>query len=93
MVRTVAYVLCLLGLAGALVGATVSGPHALGFGAAPAILLLGLLFERYLYKPIQTEAPGAGWTRTDERFADPKTGQTVTVYFNPRTGERRYVAG
>jgi uncharacterized iron-regulated membrane protein len=57
-----------------------------------ALLVFGLLFERYVYKPIRTHAPGSGWQRTAEQFTDPGSGQSVTVYFNPRTGERRYVA-
>jgi hypothetical protein len=57
-----------------------------------AVLVPGLLFERYVYKPIRTASPGAGWERTAERFADPRSSRNVTVYFNPRTGERRYVA-
>ena len=58
----------------------------------PLILLLCLLFERYIYKPIRPEPPGPGWRKTPERFVDPRSGQTVVVYYNPRTGERRYVA-
>jgi hypothetical protein len=56
-----------------------------------AILTLALLFERYIYKPIRPERPGAGWEQTAERFIDPRSGQSVRVYFNSRTGERRYV--
>jgi len=56
------------------------------------VIVLGLLCERYIYKPIRVERPGAGWDRTDEQFADPRSGQNVRVWFNPRTGERRYVA-
>jgi hypothetical protein len=69
-----------------------AGWHILPFAAIPAFLLLGLLFERYVYKPIRTDRPGLGWDRTQERFADPRSGQNVVVYYNPRTGERRYVA-
>jgi hypothetical protein len=57
-----------------------------------AMLVLSLLFERYVYKPIRTELPGPGWERTGERFVDPRSGRDIAVYFNPRTGERRYVA-
>jgi hypothetical protein len=59
---------------------------------AGAVLVLAVLFERYIYKPIQTDAPGAGWDKTGEKFGDPRTGRNVTVWFNARTGERRYVA-
>jgi hypothetical protein len=61
--------------------------------AAGAVLLLALLVERFVYKPIRTEHPGPGWNKTAERFIDPGSGLNVVVYFNPRTGERRYVAG
>jgi hypothetical protein len=75
-----------------LAGAAAARWHTLPFAIAPALLLLGLLLERYIYKPIRLEPPGPGWDRTAEKFADPRTGQTVIVYYNPRTGERRYVA-
>ena len=31
------------------------------------------------------------WQSTDERFVDPDTGKLVTVWFDPQSGERRYV--
>lgn len=34
----------------------------------------------------------ANWRPTDERFIDPESGQLVTVWFDPSTGKRRYVA-
>ena len=34
---------------------------------------------------------GGGWRPTDERFVDPESGKLVTVWFDPATGERRYV--
>ena len=33
----------------------------------------------------------SGWQLTDEKFVDPETGKLVTVWFDPGTGERRYV--
>jgi hypothetical protein len=78
-------------LAAALAG-TQAGWHTLPFAAVPAILILALLFERYIYKPIRPDPPGPGWDKTPERFADPRSGQTIVVYYNNRTGERRYVA-
>ena len=53
------------------------------------IFLGGLLVERWRYKPLADRTPGPDWQRTDERFVDPETGKLVTVYFHPRTGERR----
>ena len=61
----------------------------LGFWAA--VFLVGLLFERWRYKPLADRSPGPDWQQTDERFVDPETGKLVTVYFHPRTGERRYI--
>jgi hypothetical protein len=56
------------------------------------VLLLAALFERWRYKPLGPRAPGPDWQLTGERFVDPETGKLVTVYFHPRTGERRYIA-
>jgi hypothetical protein len=75
-----------------LVGCAFVGFHTIPFMIAPAILVFGLVFERYVYKPIRPDMPGPGWERTQERFADPRSGRTVVVYYNKRTGERRYVA-
>jgi len=57
-----------------------------------AILVVGLLIERWRYKKLTPAPPGPDWQRTDERFVDPETGKLVTVYFHPATGERRYIA-
>jgi hypothetical protein len=56
-------------------------------------LLIGLLVERWRYKPVTTDHPGPDWVSTSERFIDPESGETVTVFYQPATGERRYVAG
>ena len=58
-----------------------------------AILAGGVLVERWRYRPLTAERPGRGWQATRERFVDPESGRLVTVFFNPATGERRYVAG
>jgi hypothetical protein len=57
------------------------------------ILLFALAVERWRYKPVTTRRPGPEWVSTNERFIDPESGETVTVYYQPSTGERRYVAG
>ena len=57
---------------------------------AGLVIGLGTLFERWRYREDQAR-PGAPWERTDERFEDPHTGATLDVYFDPRSGERRYV--
>jgi len=68
------------------------GPAALGLAGWALILIVGLLIERWRYKPLAERSPGPDWTITDERFIDPETGKLVTVYYHPPSGERRYVA-
>ena len=68
------------------------GPAALGLAGWALILIVGLLIERWRYKPLTERRPGPDWTATDERFVDPETGKLVTVYYHPSSGERRYVA-
>lgn len=70
-------------------GVQVPGWQALIIGA---LVLLGTLFERWRYRPIE-QKPKDPWQRTGEQFLDPSTGKPVEVMFDPRTGERRYVAG
>jgi hypothetical protein len=57
-----------------------------------AILAGGVLIERWRYQRLADNHPGRDWQATPERFVDPETGRLVTVFFNPATGERRYVA-
>jgi hypothetical protein len=57
-----------------------------------AILAGGLLIERWRYRPLSDNSPGGDWQATAERFVDPESSRRVTVFFNPATGERRYVA-
>ena len=56
-----------------------------------AILLAAIIYERFRYKPLAAASPGSGWERTSERFVDPDSGKTVTVYLQPASGERQYV--
>ncbi len=58
---------------------------------AGSVIALGTLFERWRYRGDQPR-PGSPWERTGERFEDPQTGRTVDVYFDPRSGQRRYVS-
>ena len=58
-----------------------------------AVLVFGILYERYVYKTVVDKPPaGKYWARTTERFVDDKTGKTLTVYYNTLSGERAYVA-
>lgn len=76
---------------GAVVMATTGIPPSIVFLCWGAMLVLGIVFERFRYKPLEAQAPGAGWERTTERFIDDETGKPVTVYVQPQTGERKYV--
>jgi len=71
--------------------AGVVGP-AIYAGALGVLLFVGLVFERWRYKPLSDARLGPDWIATEERFVDPETGKLVTVYYHPATGERRYVA-
>jgi hypothetical protein len=44
-------------------------------------------------KPVTGRPPGADWVPINERFVHPDGGKLVTVFYQPVTGERRYVAG
>ena len=65
-----------------------AGAYALGAGG---LLVLGTAFERWRYRP--SDAPrGAHWQPTGERFQDPQTGSNVQVFYDPASGQRRYVS-
>lgn len=59
--------------------------------AVALVLLAGVVFERRRYGAAQATAPtGDDWQPTPERFID-ETGTPVRVWFNAKTGARRYV--
>lgn len=78
--------------AGILVAAIGIFPAAIALAGWGLILLIGLVIERWRYKPLAERSPDPDWTVTGERFVDPETGKLVAVYFHPTSGERRYVA-
>ncbi len=84
----------LVGLALIVIGGLLVAHGAPG-GAQALILGLvlggGVIFERVIYKPLETGAPADRFQRTPERFIDPTTGAPVTVFIDPATGERKYV--
>jgi len=90
MLRTVVFIVALtVGLAGAgacLLGHTEVWPSALWGG----IIAAAVLVERWRYRAGARASPDDGWQKTDERFVDPESGQTMRVLYNARTGERRY---
>lgn len=69
-------------------GAPGHGAYALGLAA---LLVLGTAFERWRYRPHQ-HRPDGDWQPTGERFEDPQTRATVQVFYDPHSGERRYVS-
>jgi hypothetical protein len=74
------------------------GTIALGAGVPAAwpalvlggVLVIGVLAERVIYKPLAPRAP-AGWQRTGERFVDDATGKVIEVFYDPKSGQRQYV--
>ena len=93
MLRTsvvvVAAILTYVGIGLIAFGIYAPGWQALALGV---IVLVGTLFERWRYRRIEEPSNGR-WQQTGEQFIDPSTGAPVEVMFDPRTGERRYVAG
>jgi hypothetical protein len=80
-------------LAAAAVTACFSAPFlvVVWLGGVGLALTVGILFERKRYKPAESVPPAADWVATDERFLDPDSGETVTVFYRPASGERRYI--
>ena len=65
-------------------------------GDGPVLLILrAVVIVTAAIEPIYGRAAAkpvnSGWRPTDEKFVDTETGQLVTVWFDPDTGERRYV--
>jgi hypothetical protein len=78
-------------LAAGAVGITFGcGPAMLGPLIFGALLLIGTVCEPH-YKHGQTASPHDGFQRTGERFLDPSKNEFVEVWYNPTSGERRYV--
>lgn len=92
MLRSTLIVIGLLAIAaGVAVLATGAMNPSFVFIAWGVVLVAGIVFERFRYKPLVDAKPGPGWERTTERFVDEDSGKMVTVYVLPKTGERMYV--
>jgi len=78
----------LLGVCGIGLLAAGGGPILLIFAA---IALVTALFEPIYGQLVGRPPMGGEWRPTDEKFVDPESGQLVTVWYDPKTGERRYV--
>jgi hypothetical protein len=55
-----------------------------------AIVFVGTAFEKWRYHT-GAGRHGAHWQPTDEKFADPISGEEMEVQYDPVSGERRYV--
>jgi uncharacterized protein (DUF58 family) len=89
VIAVLAAILMCTGVVLIAVGVPVPGWQGFALGL---LVLAAILFERWRYQRAQGR-PNGEWQGTDERFVDPTTGEPVQVFFNPRTGERRYVTG
>ena len=67
-------------------------PFVIWLAMLGVMLVGGILFERGRYKPSESRQPGPDWVATGERFVDPASGEPVAVFYQPATGERRYVS-
>jgi hypothetical protein len=54
-------------------------------------LLFAVICERWRYTKKAKDRLSTQWKKTEERFVDPESGAMTVVWFNPKTGERRYV--
>jgi hypothetical protein len=63
------------------------GFQVLGFAT---LVFVCTAFESWRYRKAPAP-PGAQWQRTDEKFADPISGEEMEVQYDPVSGERRYV--
>jgi hypothetical protein len=92
MLRTVLLCLGTVSLiGGVIVSVCTHSPAGAGPIGIGLILLLSPLIERYRYKRVLDDPPGTDWQPTGERFIEPGTDVSVTVYSQPATGKRVYV--
>ncbi len=94
MLRTLVIAFGVVGfLAGLMALAFHAFPPAAIFGFWGALVVIGTIYERYRYKPLEAGRPGGGWVPTAERFIDDETGKAVTVYLDPATGRTKICDG
>lgn len=58
---------------------------------AGLVVSAGMLFERARYQRRLRAGDLDGFEKTNEDFVDPSTGKVTETWYNPRSGERRYV--
>jgi hypothetical protein len=90
MLRTFVLVVVAVMFTAALLGAAVD-PGVWPMALVTGVFLGGIVFERRRYGASQHRPIEAVWRETSERFIDDASGREVVVWFNPETGERRYV--
>jgi hypothetical protein len=88
MLRGAVLVIASLFLLGGLFAVT-QDPGAWPMLCVAALFVAGTLFERFHYRG--SETVDGDWQPTAEKFIDEESGRPVTVWFNPKTGARRYV--
>jgi hypothetical protein len=106
IVRLIVAVVAALVAIGGLAAVSVGEPAGLWAIAVGGGGIIAVAMERSRYRSQTAErtldtpgpgggdpaAPGPPFHPTDERFVDPTSGQTMRVYVNSATGERRYHA-
>lgn len=92
MLRTVVLIIAgIVAAAGAaliVTGVTLPGIQALVMGG---LVIVGILCERRYKGRHNLQEPDERWQATGERFVDPTSGKDVEVFYDPQSGERRYV--
>ena len=90
ILRTLVLIFVAIAFAGAVAG-TMIDPGVWPTLIFTGLLLFGVAFERRRYGAAQRQPAHGLWQETAERFIDDESGRPVTVWFNPASGERRYV--
>lgn len=67
------------------------GWHDLPMIIVGAVLIVSTYLEPIYGKLVSRPPLSGGWRPTGEKFVDPASGKPVEVWFDPDTGERRYV--
>lgn len=65
--------------------------HGYGLLVIGALVTVTALLERRYRRPLARPRLDDRWRRTEERFLDPESGETMEVWFDGLTGERRYL--